>query len=125
MTLKLIPVSKGLITDLFNFSFNWTHLNKLTSSGPAFDIELLGKFASANTISSPCPIRASTDNSSGDKIRGIFFKITILHKLTPRKNKTDLNRNISLSSYFLISNLAEKNQNKYLLKEKHGIKNMS
>ena len=116
--------TKGIITALFNFSFSWTRLNKLTSSGPAFDIELLGKFASANTISSPCPIRAKTDNSSGDKIRGMFFKITILHKFIPNKNKTNLSSNISLLSYFLISNLPEKYQNKYMLKEKQ-LKNLS
>lgn len=36
-----------------------------------------GKFASARTISSPCPMRANVFSSWGDSIRGIPRKITI------------------------------------------------
>ena len=37
-----------------------------------------GKFASASTISSPCPIRAKTPSKRGERIRGIPRNTTIL-----------------------------------------------
>ena len=40
-------------------------------------IEAEGKFASASTISSPCPIRAKTVRREGERILGIPFSITI------------------------------------------------
>src|SRR5690625_7836038 len=40
---------------------------------------LAGKFPSARTISSPCPISIKILNNSGDKLDGIPFNITTSH----------------------------------------------
>ena len=52
--------------------------NALPTQAQLSDTDALGKFASARTISSPWPILASTDNNSGERILGMFFKITMI-----------------------------------------------